>query len=389
MDQWEEEIKKLLIPKTSQVKRKSQGVLKHDYLVPSGPYDQQWDWDAFFIGMAISTWIPTEAAYLKNITCNIMEQADDEGFCPGCLKPEGPTKVLKHVKPFVAQGAYLASERLHDYSWLKEYYTVLKKVVGYRERISWHKVYGLASWWDAMESGADNNVSLFNYPENSIIAPDLNTFLYLEYRAFAKISEELGYVSESTEFLEKSEKIKQAINQYLWCEEDGIYHTLNTKDGSFIKHISYSGVVPLWAYIPDEKRARILIEQNVLCPDKLYSPHGIRTLAVGDKFYNQENIITPYSNWQGPVWPIANYLHILGLQHYGYKKEAKEIARRVCENCIRDIKMSGGMHECYNADTGESLAAPDFISWNLLLMNLPEELTQESHPLSGLLPICL
>jgi hypothetical protein len=33
----------------------------------------------------------------------------------------------------------------------------------------------------------------------------------------------------------------------------------------------------------------------------------------------------------------------------------------------RDIEATGGMHECYDADTGGALAAPDFLSWNILL----------------------
>ena len=176
-EQLKNEIAKRLIPRTGQIKRKAAGMLKYDYLVPSGPYNQLWDWDAFFMGVALSSWISSEAVYLKNITLNTVIAADENGFCPGCLRPEGPSGTLKHLKPFTAQGAFLSAERLNDYSWIAPYYEKLEKIVLYRSKHYWHEEYGLASWWDAMESGADNNVAMFGYPDNSILAPDVYTFI--------------------------------------------------------------------------------------------------------------------------------------------------------------------------------------------------------------------
>lgn len=70
---------------------------------------------------------------------------------------------------------------------------------------------------------------------------------------------------------------------------------------------------------------------------------------------------------------------------YGYKKEALDIAERIIKVCIADIDSTGGMHECYNSETGEPLAAPNFVSWNMLLLNLLDELEEERHPLQKLL----
>lgn len=385
MEKLKNEIFEKLVGKTGYIKRRAQGVLKHDYLVPGGPYYQQWDWDAFFMGMALSSWMPSEAVYLRNITLNILELADDEGFCPGCITPEGVKKTLKHIKPFTAQGAYIASEKLGDYSWIEPYYDKLKRIVLYRQKHYWHEEYGLASWWDSMESGADNNVAILGYEDNTVIAPDLNTYIYLEYKSFAAISMVLGHNKEAQEFLERAEDIKECLNRYLWCEEDKAYYTVDTKKAAFIKRLSFSSMVPLWAKLAPEKNAKEHIEKNILNPDKLWSDFGIRSLSKEDPDFNQRNIIYPFSNWQGPVWPIANYLHCHGLNCYGYKKEALTCAERVIKLCISDMDLTGGMHENYNSETGEPLAAPDFISWNMLLMNLVGELEENRHPLGRLI----
>lgn len=384
-EQLKTEIAERLIPRTGQIKRKASGALKYDYLVPSGPYNQQWDWDAFFMGMALSSWIPTEANYLRNITLNALVLADEDGFCPGCLKPEGPTKVLKHLKPFTAQGAFLSAEKLGDYSWIEQYYDTFKKIVLYRQKHYWHEEYQLASWWDAMESGADNNVAMLDYKENTVLAPDVNTFIYLEYKAFALISKELGHDAEYDEFMKRAEDIKTAMNKYLWCEEDSAYYTLDTTTGEFIKRMTYASVVPLWAKMLPQDKAEAFIKAYVINPDKLWAEYGVRTLSIDDPSFNQDNIIIPYSNWQGPTWPLANYLHAHGLMCYGFEKEAFEAAERIIEVCIKDIDTTGGMHECYNSETGEPLAAPNFVSWNMLLLNLLGELEEKNHPLAKLL----
>ena len=48
------------------------------------------------------------------------------------------------------------------------------------------------------------------------------------------------------------------------------------------------------------------------------------------------------------------------------RRAAVEAAARVTRLCLDDIERNGMMHENYHADTGRPLAAPDFISWNLL-----------------------
>src|SRR3989344_2657849 len=82
----------LVKPFLERVKRSAQGALHHDYLVPGGPYPEQWDWDAFFIGMALSSKNPQDATYLRNWALNYIENAQDDGFCPGLLTPHGPDK---------------------------------------------------------------------------------------------------------------------------------------------------------------------------------------------------------------------------------------------------------------------------------------------------------
>src|SRR3989338_10049764 len=111
-DRLQKEITDMLRPKKELVKRRAKGRIHHDYLVPGGPYEEHWDWDGFFIGMALASHISSEAIYLKNWCLNYLKAVRPNGFTPGLLTPHGTDKRLRHMKPFLAQGAYFASNFL-------------------------------------------------------------------------------------------------------------------------------------------------------------------------------------------------------------------------------------------------------------------------------------
>lgn len=377
------EVEARLAPLIPHVKRKASGMLRHDYLVPGGPYEEQWDWDGFFMGMALASRDPAEGVWLKNWAWNYLEHARDDGFTPGLLTPHGPDWRLKHMKPVLAQGCFHASQFLRDASWLqeKDRYARLRRIVLYREEYGlWHTSLGLGAWSDSMESGADNSVALLEYPEGSVAAVDLTTFMFLEYAAMASLATLLGDHEEHAVWKQKAEGIRAAIQAKLWCEEAGAFLNIDTRDGSFIRVIGYGAWHPFWSGIASEKQARVFFSRYLLKPEELRSPYGIRSLSRRHQRYNNANIIKPHSNWQGPVWPIATYLAVHALLQYGYKREARALTEDIIRTCLRDIAQTGGMHENYDAETGEPLAAPNFISWNLLLINLLHEVEEGRTP---------
>lgn len=375
-------IKQAIGAKKYLIKRPAKGVLLYDYLVPGGFYDEQWDWDGFFMGVCLASELSTEAVYLRNWALNYFHLADKNGYTPGCVTPKGAESGHRafQMKPFITQGVYIASKHLKDFSWIKPHYKTLKTMVNYREKNLWNKDLDLGVWYDWVESGADNNPSILNFPKGTIVATDVNTFILREYKAMAKIAKELGKNKDIQYFSKRAKTIKQNILKYLWNKKGQSFYNFNPKTGKHIKYVTYSNLIPLWENIAPKKNGVSMIKKYVLNPKKLWSKHGIRTLAADDPLYNQAKIITPYSNWQGPVWPIANYIHMHGLLNYGFQKKTINLARRITLLCLADIKKTGGMHECYNAETGEGLAAPNFVSWNILVANMLKEVIEKKNP---------
>jgi len=237
-----------------------------------------------------------------------------------------------------------------------------------------------------MQSGADNNPAVSNDPKlaHKIASCDVNTFQWREYLALAAIARKLGRSEDENSFREKAVKLHTAFNERLWDATSESYWNLNTDTGGWRKIISYSNFVPLWGGMVPAERAAAMIRRYLWNEEHMLTPFGLRTLSKQDADYNNASIITPYSNWQGPVWPIANYFYFVGLMRHGFTSEARELVNRLVKLYLKDIEFCGSLHENYDAETGKPLAPSaaqskngqegGFIGWNLLLQDMIEML---------------
>ena len=374
----------------TQIIRPAEGYLKYPYLIPAGFYKQMWDWDGFFMGNYLASIGKPE--YLKYWALNLIEGIDDNGYVSGCATTEGPRPIFGKfaMKPFLSQGAYFASVILDDFSWIEPHYDALQKVLAYREKTQLDTTYQLYFWDNAMQSGADNNPAL-NYfwqeDHRSFLAPDVSTFQLRELIAQSCIATKLRKTEDAARLREKGAKLKEAINQTLWCDEDQIYYTVDRETGDFYKRVSYSSFIPLIQKIAPQQKGSEMLRRYLLSPEHMKAAFGFRSLSKKDPDYNNKNIIKPFSNWQGPVWPIANYLYHIALKHYGFVEEIAWTAVTLGNMLLKDIRIWDTMHENYHADTGKPLA-PDaeyvddngkfvgFISWNLCVQNVLEGVAQ-------------
>ena len=362
--------------------RPAEGFIKYDYLIPAGYYKQMWDWDGFFIGSHLAQ--QGKPQYLKWWVLDFAGAIDPDGYVAGCITTKGPRPLMGKfaMKPFLAQGAVIASEGLGDYEWVKPIWESMRKVIAYRERTQFDPKYGLFFWENAISSGADNNVALTNdeHDKSAILGTDISTFQYREYEAMAQVADKLGKPDEAAEYRKKAADLKAAMLQHMWLAQDAMFYNIRRDTGKPVKRISYSSFVPLIDDILPEKSAREMIRRYLLNKDVMLAPYGIRSLSKQDKDYNNAAIIVPYSNWQGPIWINANYMNYIALKRYGFDKEAAELSSILGRMVLADIQKWGSMHEDYDAETGAGLAptpeqSPNhvfagFVGWNLLVEDM-------------------
>ncbi len=366
--------------------RPAEGFIKYDYLIPAGYYKQMWDWDGFFIGNHLAQQSPEQAKYLKWWVLDFAGAIDQDGYVAGCITTKGPRPLMGKfaMKPFLAQGALIASERMGDYTWVQPVWESLRKVITYREQTQFDPKYGLFFWENAISSGADNNVALTNddKDKSAILATDISTFQLREYQAMAQLADQLGHPDQAAEYRQKAAALKAAMLKHMWFPRESMFYNLRRDTGKPVKRISYSNFVPLIDDILPEKSAQEMIRRYLWNKQYMLAPYGIRSLSKQDPDYNNISEIVPYSNWQGPIWINANYLDYIALQRYGFHKEAAELSGILGRMVVADIKKWGSMHECYDAETGLGLApTPEqsenhvftgFVGWNLLAQDMLE-----------------
>ncbi len=359
--------------------RKASGYIPHDYLIPAGYYTQMWDWDGFFIGSHLAAESVAKARYLRWWVLDFAKAVDDSGYVSGCITPQGPRPVfgIFAMKPFLAQGALLASRRLGDFRWLAPIYPKLKRVIAYRERTQFDPRYGLFYWDNAGESGVDNSVVLTNDPHDrgAILAVDMNTWELREDLSMAVIARRLGHEQDAATFTRKARALRSAIMRYLWFPRDHSFWNVRRDTGRPIKRVSFQNFVPLFQGLLSRKEGRAMIRDYLWNPQTMLSPYGLRSLSRQDPAYNNRATIVPYSNWRGPIWINANYLYSVMLVRYGFERRARELAYMIGELVLRDVRADGSMHENYDADTGAPLAPTaresggvlkGFVGWDLL-----------------------
>jgi len=366
--------------------RPAEGYLKYDYLIPAGFYKQMWDWDGFFIGVHLAARSKEEAKYLRYWVLNFVTNIDADGYVTGRITTAGPGPIFGKfpMKPFLAQGAYFASQGRGDFSWIKPVYEGMKKAQEYREKTSFDDRYGLFSWDIGIASGADNNPALTNdeNDRSAVLAADVNALQLREYISMREIAGRLGKRSDRKAFGRKAEKLKNAIREHLWFPEDASFFNIRRDSGAPLKRVTYSNFVPLIQPVIPLEDGRRMITRYLWNRDHMLSDYGLRSLSRGDPDYNNANIIKPYSNWQGPVWPVANFLYSIALKQYGFDREAEELAAMLGNLLLADIRSCGTMHEDYDAETGAPLAPTaeqseggvftGFVGWNLLVENMLE-----------------
>lgn len=369
-----------------QVIQPAEGYLRYPYLIPAGFYKQMWDWDGFFMGNHFVS--KGKPQYLKYWARNLLAGVNEDGYVSGCATTDGPRELSGAfaMKPFLSQGVWFAATAMNDFTWVKPHYQALMKVLSYRDATQLDTRHDLYYWDNAMQSGADNNPAL-NYlwqeDHRSFLACDASTFQLRELLAQAAIATRLGYVQDAEYLRHRAATIHKAINRILWCKEDQIYYNVNRATGLHYRRVSYASFVPLMQKLAPQESGVAMIKRYLIEPSHMKATYGLRSLSARDIDYNNRNMITPFSNWQGPVWPIANYIYSIALKHYGFDTELTWLAFTLGNLLLKDIQTCGSMHENYHADTGEPLAPSDeyrnedgsivgFISWNLCMENLLE-----------------
>jgi hypothetical protein len=205
---------------------------------------------------------------------------------------------------------------------------------------------GLYAWAHAYESGVENAPRFGDREERRLrdtrrmAAPDFSAYMVLHCEALGEMARMLGKRDDAAAFASEADTIRGAANAFLWDESEGYYFDRSTVDGHFIRARTIASLLPLWAGIPDERRASALVD-HILDPGGFNTLIPLPSVAIDDPAFERDM-------WRGPVWLNTAFAVVEGLRRYGLHENAADFAYRLCDGVYRTYGQTGRFYEFYD-----------------------------------------
>ncbi|NBJ00283.1 trehalase / alfa-L-rhamnosidase / mannosyl oligosaccharide glucosidase [Lachnospiraceae bacterium] len=429
-EQYERMIKKFVMEHTEDVLKQPRSFIRFPFIDPGSVYDGNvWDWDTFwsvygFLNLADAYADPSMKERLlehaKGNVRNFFDHQLEDGYIPMMIEaakwPE-PYLNMKHKegvlmnmhKPFLCSQICLISEFAGEntipeearpsgdmnygtpsgYAWARSFFDGIEKYFSCYDQYYYFESCGLYVWCDDIMIGMDNDPATFGRPKFSTANIYLNSFMCTELKAAEKLCMVYGYTDRAEYYKKKREKLIEAIQKECWDPRDRFFYSadVDVRTRKFdwfhqglgvfwktlpIKIRVWSGFIPMYAGIAAKEQAQALVG-HLFDENTFGSEYGLTTLAKDEKMFDLSVTNNP-SNWLGPVWLVANYVVFRGLMNYGYRKEAEVIYDRTITLLGKDLEETGSLHEYYDPFTGKPIMNGGFINWNILALNMGDEL---------------
>lgn len=327
-------------------------------------------WDQYFEGI-LQIYAGWELTYLRNSLKLFLERVNERGFIPRTLPVVWWGMV--QAQPFLAQQAVLLWRAGDDLHWFfPEYFYNCKRYLMHWLREMDIRGEGLSVCDHSGHCGIDNQYeragTFYDAYAESV---DLNSYLVRELDAFALLARIFGCHSDIKQFEELAAIKREAMNRWLWDDEEGIYLDYHARHHHPIP-VKYAGAFSaLWAGVPGAEQAERLVGEHLMNPDEFWRSWPVPALAATEPGYLEgylpvENL--PCCSWRAHTWLPANYYIIQGLRRYGYQDQARQLIEK-----SEALFLSAPFREYYGSESGEAQGRDPFWGWSSLALYLREE----------------
>jgi hypothetical protein len=312
---------------------------------PSPAFQGVYLWDSAFIAQV---WKPWDIEVAIDVNLAVIDQIKPDGRLPHVT-----THFLESLftqPPLVAWSLWElhrweGSERTREA--LRAAYPAL---VGYHDWLMANRRLdcGLYFWAHPYESGVENAPRFSSRNERvladttQLAAPDLSAYVVLQCEALASIARVLDAPADARHFQAEGERVRQRMNELLWHAEDGAYYDMHLGTGEPVRSLTIASLVPLWAGVPDADRAERLV-QHVVDPARFGTSIPLPSVSRDDPDFAKDM-------WRGPTWVNTAYAVLLGMERFGYRQEAADVAWRLVEGVYRTHSVTHAVYEFYDPD---------------------------------------
>ncbi len=384
--------------------------LPGDYVVPGGRFNEAYGWDSYFILLGLLK--DNELFLAKSLTEQLLYQVDNYG---AVLNANRTYFLSRSQPPLLSRMVLALYEHTEDIDWLRETLPTLIAYYQYWLAEEHSHASGLSRFYDFGEGPAPEVVASEQdesgkthfdriktfYQNNEVTAYDvslyydaqadeltdlfykgdrtmresgfdptdrfgpfsvdilhylpvcLNSLLCQMEQDMAEICRLVGNDGKETaesdlsddlsgteRWQKRAEGRSQAVNDYLWDEAHGLYFDYHFPTGQRRAYPFATTFYPLWVGIASAPQAQRIVANL----SKFEALGGVRTSTV-----------TTGNQWDDPFgWAPLQLIAVEGLWRYGYKPEAKRLARRFVSMLVEDFERCGSLVEKYDLNARSS-----------------------------------
>jgi alpha,alpha-trehalase len=171
----------------------------------------------------------------------------------------------------------------------------------------------------------------------------LNSLLFKTERDLEELSRLLGKTSEATQWQRQAEARKQAVQKYLWDEQQGLFFDYDFESGQRSSYRYATTFYPLWAGLATDAQARAVVKNLSI----FEQPGGIVTSVKESE-----------GQWDYPFgWAPIQLLAVEGMRRYGNNAEANRVSTEFLSTVLDNFERDKTIREKYNVVTRSSETA--------------------------------
>lgn len=205
--------------------------------------------------------------------------------------------------------------------------------------------------------------SMDNSPRNPYLAKggtavDTSAQMVLFANQLAEIADRLGKKAEAAAFRQDGAELARLINENMWDPKRKFYFDL-TADGRPAPAKTVAAYWTLLAGVASAEQAEALAAE-LRNPQSFGRKHRVPTVPA-----DQEGFDPAGGYWRGAVWSPTNTMVIRGLERYGQRALARELALEDLRIVAEVFQATGTLWENYAPDAVKAgnPAKPDFVGW--------------------------
>ena len=320
-------------------------ISRRRYARPSPAFQGVYLWDSAFIAQV---WKPWDIGVAIDTCLAPIDLADADGRIP---------HVTTHfIESAFTQPPLLAWSLWNLFDWsggddaraaLRE---AFPRLVQYNDWLCRHRQNerGLFFWAHPYESGVENAPRFSSRDERvlsdttRLSAPDFSSYVILQCESLAAIALELGDQKQADRMRERAGLVRNALDVFLWDEEEGVYFDRDTASGQFVRSITIASLMPLWAGVPDADRAARILDR-VVDTEAFGTRLPLPSVSRSDPEFAKDM-------WRGSTWLNTAYAVLLGLERYGFREAAAEVAYRLVDGVYRTHAKTHRLYEFYDPE---------------------------------------